>query len=336
MIHPSHTSFSYSKLFGKSISSALNVELLLLQGMTLVLSVLAFLVFTGFMGLIVYLAILPSLASGFLPVSVFVVLFGFAVWVLGMLAINAFVNGVQFHLAMQAVTKKPFDLNLAWKLSSARWRDAFVVQGSLLGFIVGLFVLSLIVSLLVSGNINVLSVLFQPANWTGSALATILVMGLLILMLQPFLMMMLPIVYFENTKPLQITQKLHEYVKPHYWALFGTLILLIILNVFLTSIADFATQLPATQSPVRETAVTFVIFTGFAFLVQILAILLTFTINLNTQTLLYLHVGKPEANTQFVTQGPLSTALSQMARSHPSHSGMLPVKWKTPGSRKGR
>ena len=47
--------------------------------------------------------LLLSLATHALPVALFVLTFGLVLWVLGMLAINAFVSGVQFHLALQAI-----------------------------------------------------------------------------------------------------------------------------------------------------------------------------------------------------------------------------------------
>ncbi len=329
--HVSETPFAYSKLFSKSISATTNVQLLLHQGMILALSMLAFAGFSGFMFLMVFLTSMLSIASGFPPFAVFVVIFGFAIWILGMLAINAFANGVQFHLAMQAVTKRPLDLNLAWKLSSARWRDAFVVQGSVLGFFVGLFVLSLIVSFFVSGNANLLWTLINPAPWSQAGLPAILTMGLLFVALQPFLLMMLPIIYFEQTKPSQMVHKLRSYVTPHYVQLLGTIVLLIVLNLIIITITDLVTTIPISQTPIRETALTFVVFSGFAFVAQILALLFTFANNLNTQALLYLHIGKPQTNTQFVTTGKFSTALSKLAHSHPSHSGLLPVKWKRLG-----
>ena len=242
--HVSETSFSYSKLFSKSISAAANVQLLLQQGMVLALSMFAFVGFSGFMFLMVFLTSMLSIASGFAPFAVFVVLFGFAIWILGMLAINAFANGVQFHLAMQAVAKRPLDLNLAWKLSSARWRDAFVVQGSVLGFFAGLFVLSLIVSFIVSGNANLMWTLINPLTWSQAGFPAILAMGLLFVALQPFLLMMLPVVYFEQTKPVQVVHKLRNYVTPHYFQLLGTIVLLIILNLIITTIADFAATVP--------------------------------------------------------------------------------------------
>lgn len=330
----SSTPFSYSKLFNKSITSALNVQLLLHQGMMLSLSLLAFVGFSLFMFLMIFLTSMLAAASGFVPFAIFMIIFGVAVWVLGMLAINAFMNGVQFHLAMQAVTKRPLDLNLAWKLSSARWRDSFFVQGSLLGFFVGLFLLSFIVSFIFSGNANAVWILLNPLSWAQIGLPTILTMGLLLVALQPFLLMVLPIVYFEQTKPLHIVKKLQNYVTPHYFQLLGTMVLLLILNLVITTITDYVTNLPISQTPIRETALTFVVFSGFAFVVQILALLFTFTNNLNAQALLYLHIGKPESNTQFVTTGPFSTALSKLAHSHPSHMGYLPVKWKRLGGKR--
>lgn len=327
----SETTFSYSKLFGKAIGNALNVHLLLWQGMLLALSLLAFVGFTSFMVLMVFLTTMLSIASGFTPFALFVIIFGFAVWVLGMLAINSFVNGVQFHLAMQIVTRRPLDINLAWKLASARWRDAYFAQGSLLGFVVALFVISLTVSTFLAGNANILNVLMTPSLWFQSGLASVLAMGLLFVALEPFLLMLLPIVYFENTKPLQITQKLRAYVVPHYFQLLGTLVLVLILNVVVSTIADFATTLPLTTLGLGRTVLTFVVFSGFGLVVQAIALLFTFTVNMNVQTLLYLHIGKPQPNTQFVTTGTLSTALSKLAHSHPSHSGLLPVKWKKLG-----
>ncbi len=332
--HSGHTPFSYTKLFSKSISNALNVELLLLQGMMLALSLLAFVVFSSFMGLVVFLTAILSFSSGFPPLGIFVLLFGFAVWALGMIAINAFLNGVQYHLSMQAVTRKPFDLNLAWKLSSARWRDAFYAQGSLIGFFVGLFILSFIVSIIVSGNANWAGILLHPNLWSVAGLAPILVIVLALLTLQPFFLLMFPIVYFEHTKPLEIPRKLHAYVKPHYYHLMGAILLLIGINLLITRIADVMAILPAAQSPVRDTALTFVLFTGFAFFVQVVSIVVAICINLNTQALLYLHIGKPDPKTHFVTQGKWSTAVSKLAHSHPSHSGYLPVKWKRMGTKR--
>ncbi len=330
--HHSETPFSYSKLFSKSISNSLNVHLLMLQGMLIALSLLAFVAFSSFMVLMVFLTSMLSISSGFMPFAMFVVLFGFAIWVLGMLAINAFMNGVQFHLAMQAVTKRPLDLNLAWKLSSARWRDAFVIQGSMLGFFVGLFVLSLIVSFIFSGNAQIWS-LINPFNWAQAGAPTLVTMGLLLVALQPFLLMILPLTYFENTQPHDIVGKLRRQIIPHYFQLLGTIVLLMVLNIVINSIAEYATTIPL-QTPLGDRALTFVIFSGFAFLIQVIALLFTFTNNLNAQTLLYLHIGKPQASTQFVTTGAFSTALSKLAHSHPSHSGMLPVKWKKLGAKR--
>ncbi len=329
----SETTFSYSKLFSKAIANALNTHLLLWQGMLLALSLVAFVGFSSFMLLMAFLTTLLSVASGFAPFALFVIIFGFAVWVLGMLAINAFVNGVQFHLSMQTVTRRPLDINLAWKLASARWRDSYMVQGSLLGFLVIIFVISLTLTTIISGNADIVQVLMTPSTWFTSGWATILSMGLLFVALEPFLLMMLPIVYFENVKAMQITQKLRSYVLPHYFQLLGTLVLLLILNLIISTIADYATTLPMTQLGLGRTVLTFVIFSGFGLVVQAVALLFTFTINLNVQTLLYLHIGKPQPNTQFVTTGTLSTALSKLAHSHPSHSGMLPVKWKKLGGK---
>lgn len=335
--HVSETTFSYSKLFSKAIASALNTHLLLWQGMMLALSLLAFVGFSSFMILMVFLTTTLSIASGFVPFALFVVLFGFAVWVLGMLAINTFINGVQFHLAMQSVAKRPLDVNLAWKLSSARWRDSFFVQGSLLGFVTGIFVLSLVVGTLISGSgASILNILMNPDLWFKSGLASVLAMGLLFVALEPFLLMMLPIVYFENTKPIQITQKLRSYVTPHYFQLLGTLVLLLIFNLVVTTIADYAITLPLMSAGLGKSVLTFVVFSGFGLIIQVIALLFTFTVNLNVQTLLYLHVGKPQLDTQFVTTGTLSTALSKLAHSHPSHSGLLPVKWKRLGGKRKR
>jgi hypothetical protein len=332
----SETTFSYTKLFSKAISYSTNTHLLLWQGMLLALSLFAFAIFTSLMMLVAGLTTVLSFAFGFWPLALFVIIFGFAVWVLGMLAINAFMNGVQFHLSMQAVAKRPLDINLAWKLASARWRDSYLVQGSVLGFIVIIFILSLALTTIVSGNADVVRVLMTPSTWFSSGLATILSMGLLFVALEPFLLMMLPVVYFENVKAIQITQKLRSYVLPHYFQLLGTLVLLLILNVVVSSIADYASTLPFTQLGLGRTILTFVIFSGFGLVVQAIALLFTFTVNLNVQTLLYLHIGKPQTNTQFVTTGTLSTALSKLARSHPSHTGMLPVKWKKLGAKRKR
>lgn len=302
------------------------------QGMLIALSLLAFVAFSSFMVLMVFLTSMLSIASGFVPFAMFVVIFGFAIWVLGMLAINAFMNGVQFHLAMQAITRKPLDLNLAWKLSSARWRDAFVIQGSMLGFFAGLFVLSLIVTYIFSGNVQVWSFI-NPMHWSLAGAPTLVTIGLLFVLLQPFLLMILPITYFEQTSPQDIISKLRRYVSPHYLQLLGTIVLLMVLNITINTIAEYATTLPL-QTPLGERALTFVVFSGFAFLVQIIALLFTFTNNLNAQALLYLHIGKPQPVVQFVTTGALSNAISNLARSHPSHTGMLPVKWKKLGAKR--
>lgn len=330
----SETTFSYTKLFSKAIANALNTNLLLLQGMILALSFLAFVGFSSFMVLMVFLTSLLSISSGFVPFAVFVVLFGFVIWILGMLAINAFANGVQFHLAMQAVSKRPLDINLAWKLSSARWRDAFIAQGSLLGFLVGLLVLSFMVSILFSGSADLAWALVNPSLWGQVGYPALLAMGLLLVALQPFLLMLFPIVYFEETKPTQVVNKLKSYVTPHYFQLLGTIVLLLILNLVVSTIAEYAMSIPTSQTPIRGTALTYVVFSGFALVVQALALLFTFTVSLNTQTLLYLHAGKPQPNTQFVTTGQLSTAISNLARSHPSHMGYLPVKWKKLGGKR--
>lgn len=326
-----HAPFSFFRLFSKSISSALNVHALLLQGMTLALSLLAFVLFTAFMGMTVFLTSILSIASGVFPVAIFVMLFGFAIWILGLLAINAFANGVQFHLVMQAVSKRPLDINLAWKLSSARWKDAFVVQGAVLGFIVSMFILSLIVSLIVSGSAQWALVLLNPSSWSSAGWITVLIVGGLVVLLQPFFMMLLPITYFDSVSPSHVVERLRKQVRPHYIQLLATLVLLVALNMIVSAISDTVVSLPFSSSTINDTAATFVMFSAFALLVQVLTVLITFTINLHTQTLLYLHIAPPKEHVPFVTKGTVSTALSRMAHSHPSHSGMLPVKWKTPG-----
>lgn len=329
----SNTPFSYSKLFSKAISNALNVPLLLWQGMLLAISLVLFVIFTAFMGQMIFFTVMLAFGSGFFPFALFMIIFGIAVWLMGILAINAFMNGVQFHLAMQAISKRPLDIDLAWKLSSARWRDAFFVQGSMIGFFVGITILALVVSIVVAGNANAMLTILNPAQWSQAGFPGVLAAFLAVVALLPFLLMMLPIVYFEQTKPTHIVQKLRDYVRPHYFQLLGTIVLLLVLNLVVTTIADYITTVPVSQTPLRETALTFVVFSGFALLVQLLALLFTYTINLNAQTLLYLHIGKPKENTQFVTMGKFSTALSNLARSHPSHAGLLPVKWKKLGGK---
>ncbi len=328
-----NSTFSVQRLFSKAFTAALNPELLGLQGLTLLLSLLAFVVFTFGMGLVVFLTTIFSLSTGIFPIAVFTILLGIAIWVLGIMSINAFLNGVQFHLGMQAVSRKPLDLHLAWKLSSARWHDALLVQGSIAAIVVGLIVLSLIPSFFFPSAPSIIDAIRNPSGLGQRIPITLLVLGIFLFLLEPFLIMAPPIAYFENAKPTSVFDRVRKYVNLHYQQVLLSVILLVLITTFVNILADLVTGIPFSQVPVKEAAFSFVLVSGFSFIVQIIAILFSFTLAICTQTLMYLHVGKPQANNVFVTKGLVSRTLSSLARSHPRHSPYLPAKWKKPGKK---
>jgi hypothetical protein len=317
------------KIISTGISRTLNPSLLALQGMMLIISIFSFVVFSAFMLLGVFFAAILAIATGFFPIAIFVGLFGIALWLLGMMAINAFTGGVHFHLAMQAATHKPIDLNLAWKLSSARWKDATIIQGCLVAILLTAFVVSTLAVFVFSGNGSLGAWLSQPSLVRNLVGVSMLVMAALLFVLQPFLLLLLPTTYFEDVRPTQIFQRVNGYARPKYWPLFATAIGIILVNVLINVLSETLAQVPSSANA----PLSLVVYATIATLIQLGAILFSFTATICIQTTAYLYHGKPKPHTQFVSKGIVSHHLVRMVHSSPHHSGYLPIKWKQPSSR---
>lgn len=326
------TPFSLRRLFGKAIPLSLNVELLAAEGATLAISLLAFVGFSLAMLLIIGVSFLLVSGIGFFPIALFVVVLGLALGVLGLMGINTFIAGVQYHLAMQGVTRKPMDVGLAWKLSAARFRDAFIVQGSLFALVFSIAFLALLPAVLLLDAPTLLAAFASPSALLAHAPLTLLVLCIFFLFIQPFLVLALPVAYFENATPTLVLARVQKYAYPHYMGILGVVIVLAFITGLSNTLVDWVTNFPLAQNLVRGTASLFVIASGLGFLLQIAALLFAFTLNLVTQTLLYLHMGRPQEQNTFRSSHPVAQMLSGMVHTHPRHARFLPVKWKTPGN----
>ncbi|MFH0970397.1 MAG: hypothetical protein V1776_02970 [Candidatus Diapherotrites archaeon] len=320
--------FSFWDVFWEGFAHAISPSLLSAQALVLIILIFALLTWTGFMGLGGLLLSIMALSFSSLPLVLFVVLFGLVLWILGIMAINAFVQGIEYHLAMQSVTRKPIDLNLAWKLASARWKDAFIVQGCFSAIIITAFIISSAAIFFFSPEKNIL--LVPPLQWIKALAIAFAVLTGVLVALQPFLLLLLPTVYFENVSPAQVFARIHSYVRRRYVRLLAVAVGIIAINMIIGSIADMAYTIPIE----RTLPFSIIVFAVVATIIQLLVILFTFTLTVCIQTLLYLHVGKPKTATQFVSTGIVGTALSRMTPENPHYSGRLPVKWKSPRKRK--
>lgn len=315
--------------FTTGISRTLNPSLLGWQALMLMITVFAFVVIGGFVGLSVFLISLLAASTGFLPLALFIILFGLVIGLLLLMAVNAFVDGVHYHLAMQAIARKPIDFDLAWKLSSARWKDALVVQGSVVAMILAALLVSALASVLIYPPANGLNWLMNPAQWVDVLGVPFIIILALLVAMQPFLFLLLPSVYFESASPAQVLKRLFHYVKPAYWILMLAGLGVIVFNVVIGSLADWVTTLLSTgTNPLTVVAMALA-----ATLIQLGAFLFTFSATVSIQTTAYLHRAKPKESVQFVSSGFVSRALASMARNKPHHSGRLPVKWKSPRRR---
>jgi MFS family permease len=296
----------------------------------LMMTIFAFLVIGGFLVLGIILLSLIAAATGFLPLALFIILFGVVIGLLLLMGVNAFVDGVHYHLSMQAVSRRRIDMDLAWKLASARWKDAWIVQGSVNAMILIALLLSLVVSVIVSPPVSGWSWLLNPAQWVD-VLAIPLIIGVALLVaLQPFLFLLLPSVYFDNATPSQVFKRLFQYVKPRYWMLLVAALGVLGFNLIVSGLAEWATQWLSVESA----PIVALVLGLFGVLIQLFAILFTFSATVNIQTVAFLHAAKPKEVIQFTSSDFVSRALSRMARDKPSHSGRLPVKWKSPSRKR--
>lgn len=319
-----------SQIFKTGIVCTLNPQLLGWQALMLMMTVFGFLVIGGFVALGIVLLILIASATGFFPLALFIILFGLVIGLLLLMAVNSFVDGVHYHLAMQAVSRRKIDMDLAWKLASARWKDALVVQGSVVAIILVALLVSILVSTIINPPGNGWMWLLNPAQWVSTISVTLIVGIALLVALQPFLFLLLPAIYFENATPSQVFKRIFQYVKSRYWMLFLGAAGVIVLNVLVSSLADWITS-----SLIMENTPIYVIVFGLAAtLVQLVAILFSFSATVNIQTVAYLHVAKPKETIQFTSSDFVSRALARMAKDKPSHSGRLPVKWKSPARKR--
>ncbi len=319
-----------SEIFKTGIARTLNPSLLGWQALMLMMTIFGFLVIGGFVALGIVLLSLIAAATGFFPLALFIILFGLVIGLLLLMAVNSFVDGVHYHLAMQAVSRRKIDMDLAWKLASARWKDALVVQGSVMAMILAALVVSIIVSTLVNPPGNGWAWLLNPAQWVSTIGVTLIIGIALMVALQPFLFLLLPSVYFENANPSQVFKRLFQYVKPRYWMLLLGAFGVIVLNLLVSALGDWITS----SLTMGNTPVFAIIFGLAATLIQLAVILFTFSVTVTIQTVAYLHVAKPKETIQFTSTDFVSRALSRMAKDKPSHSGRLPVKWKSPARRR--
>ncbi len=316
-------------IFRTGIACSLNPVLLGWQALMLMMTLFGFLVIGGFVALGIVLLFIIASATGFFPLALFILLFGLVIGLLLLMSVNAFVGGVHYHLAMQSVSRRKIDMDLAWKLASARWKDAWVVQGSMLAILVSALLVSFIVSALFQPPASGWQWLLRPEQWI-SFLGVPLLIGLALLVaLQPFLFLLLPSVYFEGASPSQVFKRIFQYVRPRYWTLMLGSLGVILLNFLVSGIADwFTDSLIAGNTPA-----TIIVFGLAATLIQLGAVLFTFSATVNIQTVAYLHAANPKETIQFTSTDFVARALARMAKDKPHHSGRLPVRWKNPARR---
>ena len=223
-----------SQIFKTGITRTLNPSLLGWQALMLMMTIFGFLVIGGFVALGVVLLSLIAAATGFFPLALFIILFGLVIGLLLLMSVNAFVDGVHYHLAMQAVSRRKIDMDLAWKLASARWKDALVVQGSVVAIILAALLVSILVSAFVNPPGNGWAWVLNPAQWVSTIGVTLIIGIALLVALQPFLFLLLPSIYFENATPSQVFKRLFQYVRPRYWMLLLGAFGVIALNLFVS------------------------------------------------------------------------------------------------------
>jgi hypothetical protein len=318
------------EIFKTGITRTLNPSLLGWQALMLMMTIFGFLVIGGFIALGIVLLSLIAAATGFLPLALFIILFGLVIGLLLLMSVNAFVDGVHYHLAMQAVSRRRIDMDLAWKIASARWKDALVVQGSVMAIILAALVVSVLVSMAINPPIGGWSWLMNPSQWLGTIGVTLVIGIALLVALQPFLFLLLPSIYFENASPSQVFKRLFHYVKTRYWLLMVGALGVIGLNILISTLADWVTG----YLTMGNTPILVIVFGLAATLIQLGAILFSFSATVSIQTVAYLHIAQPKESIQFVSSDFVSRALARMAKDHPSHSGRLPVKWKSPAKKR--
>lgn len=317
---------SMGNLIGKALSVATRVDLLAMQGAAIVLTVLAMGLFTIVMGIgVLSLAVL----TGFSLVTLVIGVVGFVIWLVVIIGIAAFINGAQYHLVLQAVSGKPIDFHSAWRLSSARWVDAFKLQCYIFTGIIFFFLVAFapaVWSVLKNFPSGLLSVLANPVSFWSSVGFSIILLAALLVLAWPFLILIPPTVYFEQAHPLEIVSRVRKYLDGNYWraVVFG--VFLLVVNSVIGWVADFFSFSEVVNDTVSSAPFVAVLFIGVSFVIQVLAILYTTTFSISAVSLFYLDVGKPKKHHTFVTKGSVSTALSRLARSG-SHSPSVEWKW---------
>ncbi|MDP2666588.1 MAG: hypothetical protein Q8P05_03750 [Candidatus Diapherotrites archaeon] len=324
-----HDLLSPGAILLRALGIATHIPLLTAQAMIIILTLLALAMFTVFMGVA---ALGTALVLGFPGVGAAAIGLALIIWVIGIIGINAFANGIQYHITMQTISKKPIDISLAWKLSSARVGDAFVLQSILLIFfliLLGLAFLPILVSLP-----SISTVLANPLQMGLMIGPLFLGLFAVLIILSPFLMLFLPIVFFEDAHPGEVIERARKYVKGNYWSILLVLAGLVFINIFVSMIADFFSGTMTLPFDKNQRVLLFVGVVILSFIVQAIATLYATTFSVVTQTLLYLKVGKPPEKVTFITRGAVSYALSRVAGDSKS-TFSLPAssrtpKWKTP------
>jgi hypothetical protein len=318
------TSTSVGSVIAQALSVAARVDLLALQGAAILLAVLAMGLFSILMGIGVLGLVL---ITGLSLVSVVILVVGIVLWLAGIIGISAFISGTQYHLVLQAISGKVIDFHQAWKLSSARWVDAFKLQCYIFTGIIILFLLAFapaVLNILQNFPAGLLESVSNPASFLGMVGFSILALGILLILIWPFLILIPPTVYFEQAGPLQVIKRVKKYLAGTYWKVLGFGVLLLIVNSVISWIAELFSFSEMMNNAVASAPFLAFFLIGIAFIVQVLAVLYTTTFSLSAVSLLYLDVGKPKSHNKFVTTGVVSSAISKLALPKSS------VQWKWP------
>ncbi|MEK6820919.1 MAG: hypothetical protein AABY11_00785, partial [archaeon] len=273
--------FSVIHVLSEALSRSLNLNVLGVQAMVLVLLLFAQIVWTGFIGLGVLLITIAFFSTSFIPLIFFGILFGLATWILGIMAINSFLVGVHYHISMQSVTRRVVDLNIAWKLAAARWKDAIIVNGSIAAMILIAFVLSaLVVSWANPAALFPLGAHGSMSQLVNTlALSFLVVSGVMILLI-PFFMLIHPTLYFENVSPAKVYSRVSTYMRAHVGKIFLTGVATCLIASLVSGIADGISLLaPMGVSPIFVLA-----HVAFYTCIQLLALVFTLTFVVHAQT----------------------------------------------------
>lgn len=316
---------SVSDIVQHAFTMSTNPHLLFNQTKAFVFLIFSVLLLTGAAFLLGGVLFLLAYATNNFLLMFLVVFVVTLLWFVGLNIATVFFNGLRFHLAMQHATHKSLDFHLAWKLSAARWHDAFWTQVVLDGFLlVGLGLLIGLALLLGSFNLVV--------GFTAAGIG-ILLLIVSFIYIQPYLFLIFPVAYFESLTPRNVFLRTVQYIKPQFWHVFALVVIFALVSWIIGGSVSQATMGMFLQMAAMHPVIVVL---GLFLLVFIHVALNVFisTFGTSIQTQLYLRVGNLKEQNIFVSRDPLAKHLSRMARNHPSHSPYYPVKWKSPSKKR--